>query len=353
MSVGSSLPPKSQDEIKIFLHNKLIQGTSTQSSILAAIDYMVNMRERLEGLMTVSDLIENEGGSNTGEMNIPNALNTKEKVAIAYDLGKHIAASPNISREEVIEEARSSIITSRYRDNPQKAQKANDWINQIRDNPDAASAKIQLVAAITPQDVVRRESRALTPENLPDEELVNWLRAYKPDNKDMTKHLHIPEVRKFLVSLIEDDYRLLERLPTKTTDEMEQDLDNARTTLTNLVVHKITDSNGNPYPALNEMDMKQLRGLVRKRLNGAIRRKLIGNINNGSVGRNSRYIQPQYVAVLRLENVQRELVGYTVRSILAQYCPQLRASMNWNHVHNEDDDTETLELDYGETAAQG
>jgi hypothetical protein len=347
------VPPKSQDEIKIFLHNELIQGSRTLSSILAAIDYMVNMRDRLEGLTTVSDLIENEGGSGTGEMNTPNALNTKERVAIAYDLGEHIAAFPNISREEAIEGARSSIITLHYSDNPQKAQKANDWINQIRDNPDAASAKIQMVAAITPQDVVRRESRALTPENLPDEELVNWLRAYKPEHLAMTKHLHIPDIRKFLVSLYEDNYRLLERLPTKTNEEMEQDLDNARTNLTNLVVHKITDSNGNPYPPLNEMDVKKLRGLVRKRLNGAIRRKLIGNTNDGSVGRNSRYIQPQYVAVLRLENVQRELVGYTVRSILAEYCPQLRASMNWSHVHNEDDDAENLELDYGETAAQG
>ncbi len=81
------VPPKSLDEIKVFLHSQLAQNNRTVNSIRAAIDYMVNMRQRLEELTTVSDLVENYGGAGTGEMNTPNALSVREKLAVAYDLG--------------------------------------------------------------------------------------------------------------------------------------------------------------------------------------------------------------------------------------------------------------------------
>ncbi|MEG4343468.1 hypothetical protein QUB70_09285 [Microcoleus sp. A003_D6] len=347
------VPPKSLDEIKIFLHSQLTQEGKTLKSIVAAIDYMINMRLRLEQLTTIDDLIDNQGGNSAGEMNTPDALNTAERLAIAYDLGEYIIASPKISREEAIELGRDNILRTRINNNPKKKDKANDWIAQIKQNPEAASSQLHLIGTITTQDIIRHESRDLKEENITNEQLVNWLKAHKPDQLGMVKYLHHPEFRKYLAADYAETYRLLESLPTKNKNEMQQDLDNAREALLKLVWYKIKDPDGNLYYSLNQIDPKKLAGIIKKRLNTAIKIKLIGyNNKEASVSKKSRYIQPQYVAVLRLENVQRELVGYTVRSILSEYCPQLKASMNWCYVQDENDEIETIELDYGEAPAQ-
>ena len=345
------VPPKSLDEIKVFLHSQLAQNNRTVNSIRAAIDYMVNMRQRLEELTTVSDLVKNYGGAGTGEMNTSNALSVREKLAIAYDLGESIINSPNLSRNEAIEAVRLSTLAARINNNPEKREKANNWIDRLKKEPEKASAEIRMGGSITPQDVVRRESRDLTGENVTDEQLVDYLRAHKPDNLGVIPSLQNPEVRKLVVGLYVETYRLLEKLPTKTQDEMERDLEEARKTLANLVRAKISEPNGNPYPPLNQKIAQELYGIIKKRLNGAIRKKLIGSQKEGSVSKKSRYIQPQYVAVLKLENVQRELVSYTARSILAQYCPQFRVTLNWNDLYDKDSEAENLEIDYDETKA--
>ncbi len=345
------VPPKSLDEIKVFLHSQLAQNNRTVSSMRAAIDYMVNMRQRLEELTTVSDLVENYGGGGTGEMNTPNALSVREKLAIAYDLGESIINSPNIPRNEAIEVARLSTLAARINNNPEKREKANNWIDKLKKEPEKAGAEIRMRGFITPQDVVRRESRDLTGENVTDEQLVDYLRAHKPDHLAMIQFLGNPDIRKFIVDGYVETYRLLEKLPTKTKDEMEQDLEDARKTLANLVKAKISEPNGNPYPPLNQETPQALSGIIKTHLNGAIRKKLIGSQNKGSVSKKSRYSQPQYVAVLKLENVQRELVGYTAQSILAQYCPQFRVTLNWNDLYDEDSEAENLEIDYDETKA--
>ncbi|MEG4328973.1 hypothetical protein [Microcoleus sp. herbarium5] len=347
------VPPKSLDEIKIFLHSQLTQEGKTLKSIVAAIDYMINMRQRLEQLTTIEDLIDNQGGNSAGEMNTPDALNTTERLAIASDLGKCIISSPNLSREEAIELGRDNIITSRINNNPKKKEKANDWITQIKENPDAASSRLHLIGTITTQDIIRHESRDLKGENITNEQLVNWLKANKPEHLAMVQFLNTPDIRKYLAAEYAETYRLLESLPTKNRNEMQQDLENAREALLKLVWYKIKDPDGNLYYPLNELEPKKLAGIIKKRLNTAIKIKLIGyNNKETSVSKKSRYIQPQYVAVLRLENVQRELVGYTVRLILSEYCPQLKASMNWCYVQDKNDEIETIELDYGEATAQ-
>ncbi len=211
--------------------------------------------------------------------------------------------------------------------------------------------KLEWGVLLLPQDVVRRESRDLTGENVTNEQLVDYLRAHKAGSFSDDKISWEPDARKFIVDLYAETYRLLEKLPTKTKDEMERDLEEARKTLEKLVKAKISEPNGNPYPPLNQKTKQELYGIIKKRLNGAIRKKLIGSQKEGSVSKKSRYIQPQYVAVLKLENVQRELVGYTARSILAQYCPQFRVTLNWSDLYDKDSEAENLELDYDETKA--
>ncbi|NEP79264.1 MAG: DEAD/DEAH box helicase family protein [Okeania sp. SIO3B3] len=282
-------PPKRLDSVKIITH----ETYGNVSDIRRAISYICNMRDHLEAIPTIEQLM---AGEITPGVDIPiqGILKTKEKIEIAGNIGKTKQTNPN-----------QPINTGKYQDNwgennSDKRQKISEWVRKVVDNPEDAEREINYTEALPEIPVVWDETLDYQPSK---DQLTQFIKTHEPD--------FVPDLDK------PDSYKYLERLYKRNAENFNLGNIPNISKLSDIrksIGYKVITSLGKN---LDNKDKEKAYGLV-----GSAMKQVLGT--SESLKDNSRYDCPQAQAILTRKDVTQKIIGWVRHQLIIKgYCPNL------------------------------
>jgi hypothetical protein len=282
-------PSRRLDSVKIITH----ETYENASDIRRAISYICNMRDHLESIPTIEELME---GQVTPGIDIPvqGILKTKEKIEIAGDIGKTKQSNPE-----------QPINTGKYQDiwgdnNETKRKKISEWVQKVVDSPEDAEREINYTGMLPEIPVVWDEKIDSSPTQ---DQLIQFIKTHEPD----------------LIGLLNDanSYLVLERLYTRWAENFDlghipniSELSDIRTSLGSQVINSL-----GKYLQLSDKNI--VYPLV-----GSAMKQVLGT--NESLTDKSRYNCPQAQAILTRKDVTQKIKGWVRNKLIAKgYCPEL------------------------------
>lgn len=280
-------PPKRLDSVKIITH----ETYGNVNDIRRAISYICNMRDHLEAIPTIEQLIE---GEITPGVDIPiqGILKTKEKIEIAGDIGKTKQTNPN-----------QPINTGKYQDNwgdnnSDKRQKISEWVGKVVDNPEDAEREINYTETLPEIPVVWDEKLDSQPSR---EQLTQYIKTHEPD---LSNQLDNPSSQIVLERLY---IRWIENFDLGHIPNISK-LSDIRKSIASKVISSLGKNldNRNKVYELVGSAMKQVLG------------------TNKPLKDDSRYNCPQAQAILTRKDVTQKIIGWVRHQLIIKgYCPNL------------------------------
>ncbi|WYL97565.1 MAG: DEAD/DEAH box helicase family protein [Gloeotrichia echinulata IR180] len=293
-------PHKRLDSVKIITH----ETYNNANDIRRAISYICNMRDHLESIPTIEQLME---GQVTPGIDIPvqGILKTKEKIEIAGDIGKSKKVNPE-----------QPVNTGNYQDswgenNETKRKKVSEWVQKVVDSPEDAEREINYTGMLPEIPVVWDETLDSQPTK---DQLIQYIKTHHPD---FIPELNNPDSQKFL----ERFYKMwVENFDIGHIPNISK-LSDIRKTL----AYKAKNSLGK---YLQSSDDKILYQLVDNAM-----RQVLGT--SESLTDKGRYNCPQAQAILTRKDVTSKIVGWVRNQLIRKgYCPDLAVAFQMRTEEN-------------------
>lgn len=287
-------PPSRLDSVKIITHVTY----DNANNIRRAISYICNMRDHLESIPTIEELMK---GEVTPGIDIPiqGILKTKEKIEIAGDIGK----SKKINPEQPIN-------TGKYQDvwgdnNTTKRKKISEWVQKVVDSPEDAEKEINYTGMLPEIPVVLDETLNSKPTK---EQLTQYIKTHHPD---FISYLQDQQFEPLLIGLYKQWAESFDigHIPNISK------LSDIRKTLG----YKVKNSLGQYLQSSNDQIIYQLVGNAMRQVLGT----------NESLTDKSRYNCPQAQAILTRKDITQKIVGWVRNKLIIQgYCPDLAVAFD-------------------------
>jgi hypothetical protein len=292
-------PPKRLDSVKIITHVTY----QNADAIRRAISYICNMRDKLESIPTIEQLMQ---GAVTPGIDIPvqGILTAKEKINIAGNIGQSKQTNPE-----------KPINTGEYQDrwgenNQGKKTKISEWVQKVVDNPEDAEREINYTGMLPIIPVVWDETLDSHPTK---DKLIQYIKTHHPD---FITYLQDTQYEPLLIGLYKQWAESFDigNIPTISK------LSDIRKTL----AYKVKDSLGT-YLHLDESLQRSKREDIIYQLVGTAMRCVLGT--NEPLKDNSRYNCPQAQAILTRKDVNQKIIGWVRNQLITKgYCPDLAAA---------------------------
>lgn len=282
-------PPRRLDSVKIITH----ETYDNANDIRRAISYICNMRDHLESIPTIEELMQ---GQITPGIDIPiqGILKTKEKIEIAGNIGK----SKQINPEQPIN-------TGKYQDdwgenNETKRKKISEWVQKVVNSPEEAEREINYTGMLPIIPVVWDETLNSQPTI---DQLIQFIKTHEPD---LIPQLDNP-----------DSQIILERLYIRWAENFDlghipniSKLSDIRRSLGSQVINSLGQ-----YLELSDKNI--VYSLV-----GHAMKQVLGT--SESLKDNTRYDCPQAQAILTRKDVTQKIKGWVRNQLIIKgYCPNL------------------------------
>ena len=290
------VPPGALDSVLVITH----KAFDKKESIVAAIDWIMNMHEKLEGLPTVQSLMDGDQLDRPSKAEDDILLPTKTKIAIAGIIG---GDRPDIEGWPDEGGSDDDIIKVFGGDNSKRRERIVDWIDIVRNKPAKARKRLGLDRPLATNVAVIREEFKRQPT---DDDLRAYLRVHHSElascdfavgvQRDFAMKMYLEYMSKF-----------------KTTIESDRDVDQIKKNIQGRVFQHL----GRHYkenPAKKTTNPFNLVGRAVKDILGTEEKVKIG----------SRFDIPQVHTLLMNPEIERKIVIWVCgRLIDAGHCPAL------------------------------
>lgn len=305
------VPPRLLDTVKIFVHE---DARETVNTLRDGIDFVLNMEDHLDGLITINDLIEGKAiPSVHDDEPIPNFSNA-ERMRIAHEIQ---ITEPNWRSDDSAFGRLMSDILSRYaKGDDKKASKVSDYLNSLRTEPQDAWRKMGHAADLKIVPVILNERELHKPS---DEELVEFQSRRDPLFKDDYNNSPA-DFRPRLLNTVRPHYtdwanqRILpESLPTEKLEAIRRAMVFKARSIVEPYLRAGVDPNDNKF-----------KGLLHAKVGKAVQLTLG---TDETVGQGTQWdCAPVHTILYRLD-IEQQIISYAVeKAVRAGYCPTLAAS---------------------------
>jgi hypothetical protein len=293
-----SVPPAELDTVGIITHEAFV--ASLRDVLRDAIDFVVNMDVRLEGMATVADLREGTELPERKGADLTNYLPFVDRLQIAGAIG----ARPNTPDIDLVVQ---------FGEGHQGREKTiREWIDLVRTEPLRAAQRLKVHSNFQLQPIVQVLWEGLT-RDPSDRQLQAFLRAKHPEVAELPIDDHTRPFAKLMFA--KDANEVNAATPSLfNPDGSRRHIDDIRKALGRTVEHEL----GHHYVRSSENDRE------RWRLIGRATKLILGVPDDQKAGIDSRWDIPACHLILERSDVQRDLRSWVIaRLIEGGCCPTL------------------------------
>jgi hypothetical protein len=299
--VGSVLhvPPARLDTVKIISH----VAFDNAEAVKAGVRYVLDMAGALDGMPTMSDLLEGTHASGEDEGSDPEVILTAwDKLAISGEIGKQINAGRE--PEEILVEPKVDWCGPTE---PRKKKKVDEWVEKVVRDPNGAANTLGLTDTLIENKRVVRETIDIDPS---DETLMTFIKRVAPNQAAFCKRLGEEGIRDLVAHFYRDHARQYHHpaIPSMTS------LKAIKTRL----FHEIKGQLGGYL----RCEDRKLHALIYTAMQMKLGMPAGDHLRDGE-----KYDIPENHIMLTRPEIDREIRGWVIRTLAMNgHCPDIAAA---------------------------
>lgn len=292
------VPTSRLDTIKIITHR--VYGNL--GIVQQALDYVLNMEDRLARLRTIDDLIKGDSSTDLAQDDPGrDFLDEFTKIKIIDYVGRDLLGDKIPSLDDIL----GTFINTD--DSPKRKQRVVEWSKLTFARAPSVKKFVLTDNHLETIDIVRYETPKVI---VPDDELISFIKLHKPHIASITSR--IPQDNDLRIACLELRRDWIEKFyATPLKSKENESLSKIRSYLASRVINLLSDS---------LTDSKKVYGIV-----GNAMKDILGIPHEIELQDRSRYDIPQVHSLLRRPNISRRVIRYTISELVKSgYCPSLR-----------------------------